>query len=230
MFGGEGSDTITVIGLLTTTGGDAAAFVSGDLGNDNILTGDGADTVLGGAGDDNINSGVGNDTVTGGAGNDTITGGTGTNRIIGGLGADIFNAGGTDTFVIQAIADSQLTVSGTVQGFDSFGLAAFTTAVDSLNISAVSATLAGGSVAAVNVIVPVAVATADNFAELKTALDTPGSAASSVAGINAYTVTVAAGDLAGTYLWINDSQAQYNQGDLMFNIGANLFADTDIIV
>ena len=252
IFGGEGTDTITATGIVQISDATKAAnlYLSGDLGNDNITSGGGNDTIMGGNGNDVVNSGAGNDTIMGGEGNDSITAEAGTNRVIGGNGADTYTtptAAGTDTFVIEEIANSQATVSGGTQGFDTFEAASFSTTVDKLDISAVASSLAGGDVGAGAATVVAATAAASgptvaelntvtNFGQLKTLLDaTVGSVftnASTSAAIKAYTFTIANGsatNIDGTYLWINDNQAAYNELDLMFNIGANTFANADIV-
>lgn len=225
VFGGEGADTITTGNYdVSATNDDAVGvYVSGDLGNDQITAGDGDDTILGGDGDDTMAGGDGDDTIQGGAGNDSITGQGGENRIIGGEGADTYTASaGTDVFVIDAITNSNATTSGKVQGFDTFSVGdSFTTTVDELNIEAVSSSLAGGTVNNVNTIgANIAVGPVADWAAVKTALDTAGVLASTTAGINARTFTATVDGVAGTYLWINDTQSAYNAGDLVFKVAA----------
>lgn len=236
IFGGEGTDTINASGVyqVGSTTAFAALYVSGDLGNDNIVSGGGADTVMGGEGNDTVNAGAGNDTIMGGEGDDAINAGGGTDRVIGGNGADTYAASaGTKTFVIEEITNSQATVSGTTQGFDTFAAAgSFVSGTDKLNISAVASSLAGGTVNTVNAVGADIAIVATSWSAVKTALDAaPGVLASSTAGINARTFSIAAGALAGNYLWINDTQAAYNQGDLVFKINAtNQIAAGDIVI
>jgi len=262
IFGGQGTDTITATDVITSAGAAAALYISGDLGNDSITAGAGADSIMGGDGNDTVRAGdgkdlieggagddllegaEGDDTILGGDGNDAINGGAGTNRLIGGNGADTFTSvvDATDTFIIEAISDSAATVTGATQGFDTFDgasiivdVASITIAdgADTLNISAVAASLAGGRIDGTTVKDgAIGVVTADTFAELKAELDASKIAqASSTTFINTYIVTVDDGDLEGTYLWINDNQKAYNQGDLMFNLanGADVKASGIII-
>jgi len=237
-FGGQGGDTIDASGAAAASfllsGDNGNDNLLGSAGNDSILGGSGNDTGVGGAGNDYLEGGTGNDSMLGGAGNDTLLGGAGddflqgdggTNRIIGSAGADSYGIGTVDTFVIEAIGDSAATTSGNnaAQGFDTFTAAgSFVAAVDTLNIAAVASQLAGGAVSgatakATNV---AAVATAADFGALKTALDAVGIVGSTNTTIQITNVTVAAGALAGTYLWVNDTQSAYNSGDLMFQTNA----------
>ncbi|MEB3263000.1 MAG: calcium-binding protein [Synechococcus sp.] len=224
-FGGDGNDTINAAAALQV--GSVGFLLSGDLGDDNVTGSALDDTILLGAGNDTSLGGAGKDTITGGDGNDTIDGQTGSsNTIIGQGGADDYNgvgAGTVDTFVIEAISNSAATTSGTTRGFDRFLAAnAFNSGVDKLDLKAVASTLAGGPVNGATVTTNNFrnVASANNFAELKTALDASGIVGSNNATIQVTRVNVAAGTLTGTYLWINDNQASYNTGDLMFQTAA----------
>ncbi|MEG3181230.1 M10 family metallopeptidase C-terminal domain-containing protein [Sphingomonas sp. LT1P40] len=85
-------------------------------------------------------------TVIGGTAGDTITGSLGNDRIFGGGGADMLNGGvgGIDTFVYDAVSQSNGSAYDTISGFDpNIDLLDFNFAV-----SGIAATVNGGSVAA----------------------------------------------------------------------------------
>ena len=110
----DGNDTITVIGDLNGSDGNAAFVV--DFGNGNnsldaslntdagktfiVTAGTGNDTLKGSAGDDNLNGASGDDSIDGGAGEDTLTGGAGADILNGDVGADLIN-GGTENDTIS---------------------------------------------------------------------------------------------------------------------------------
>ncbi len=77
--------------------------LEGGSGKDMLTGGAGGDKIEGNAGDDTLDGGEGNDEITGGAGADTLTGGAGNN-----------------TFIIEAVSDSQLSFNseGEAEGFD----------------------------------------------------------------------------------------------------------------
>lgn len=232
IFGGQGSDTITNISTSDLT-------ISGDLGNDNVSSGGGDDTVIGGEGNDTMAGGAGDDTITGnagddilsgdagddtivgGKGNDVLTGGAGTNELTGSLGADTFTVGaGADTWILTSIEDSAAAVSGATVTFDNVTGAL---AGDDIDITAIADTLAGGTLTgAVAAGAGIAVATAATFADIKTAVDAAVGAAyaSSTTNLIYTEITVGAGALAGVYGWLNDSQQQLNQSDVMFELAA----------
>jgi hypothetical protein len=162
IFGGQGNDLITSI----NAGADGVVY-SGDLGDDQITTGDAKDSVSGGDGDDLIQTGGDKDTIDAGAGadivldgsgsdtvalgadNDAYTDGGGSDSITGGLGADAYTLNTTSTddnnYIISAIADSAATLSGTSQGFDTFG-ASFTADLQHIDITSVGEALLGDAV------------------------------------------------------------------------------------
>ena len=110
----DGNDTITVIGDLNGSDGNAAFVV--DFGNGNnsldaslntdagktfiVTAGTGNDTLIGSAGEDNLNGASGDDSIEGGGGEDTLTGGAGADVLNGGAGADLIN-GGTENDTIS---------------------------------------------------------------------------------------------------------------------------------
>jgi Ca2+-binding RTX toxin-like protein len=208
--GGQGGDTLDALGGRNGSG-STGFILSGNLGNDSLQGSAQDDTLLGGEGNDTVTAGDGDDQVTGGLGSDTYGG----------------DAAGETTYIIESISDSAATTSGTVQGFDDFITAGSFGNDEVLDISAVSAALAGGALdpGVGTVVGAFNVATAANFTELKAALDGSGVDASSGAdGIEVTVVTVAAGALAGEYVWVNDNQAAYNVGDLMFSAFNNATA------
>jgi Ca2+-binding RTX toxin-like protein len=125
IFGGNGSDTLTVSGGVATIYGGfgndiinaqfSSGYISalnravlhGDAGNDTISGsagtdlihgGTGNDTLLGSNGNDNLYGGLGNDTVYGGDQNDTLYGDAGDDFLNGDLGNDnLFGGAGADT-------------------------------------------------------------------------------------------------------------------------------------
>ncbi|MEB3263002.1 MAG: calcium-binding protein [Synechococcus sp.] len=208
VFGGPGDDILTASG--GANGSGLVGFIlSGDNDNDQITGSAQADTLLGGTG------------------LDTIIGSEGADQIFGGLGADTFKGSAKETtYVITTIEDSAATLSGTVAGFDRFEAGAFEKKTSKLDISAVASTLAGGTlsplVTAVTTSLPLlggAPISANDFTALKTALD-PLGVASSTSVIQTFEVTVAAGALQGTYLWINNTNPLYDSGDLFFRTNA----------
>lgn len=238
IFGGQGSDTI----IFSDDGGDNQdVVISGDLGNDNIdatgangsntlIGGDGNDTIFGGDGDDTITGdagddillgGDGDDTIVGGNGNDVLTGGTGTNELTGSLGADTFTVGdGADTWILTSVEDSAAAVSGATVTFDNVTGALED---DEIDISAIADSLAGGTLTgAVKAGAGITVEKAATFADIKTAVDAKVSAAyaSSTTNLIYTEITVDDGALKGVYGWLNDSQQQLNQSDVMFELAA----------
>jgi len=67
--------------------------ISGNIGNDNITTGNGNDTINGGAGNDILNGGGGNDTISGNTEDDNILGDLGNDSLKGNEGNDILDGG-----------------------------------------------------------------------------------------------------------------------------------------
>jgi Ca2+-binding RTX toxin-like protein len=121
----DGNDTITVIGALDVSSGDAAFVVNFGNGNNLLdaslntddagktfiaIAGTGNDTLKGGAGADNLNAGSGDDSIDGGAGEDTLTGGAGADILNGDAGADLIN-GGTENDTISGGLDAD-TING----------------------------------------------------------------------------------------------------------------------
>lgn len=252
VLGGQGADTLDAdTAVFTNNDGDVVGiFLDGAIGNDSIFGSNGDDTINGGDGNDSILGNDGDDSMSGGAGDDVFEAGVpgSDDTINGGLGADEYRAdagGGEDDFIIGAIEDSAATTTGTVQGFDTFLVGSFQTAVDELDITGVSSALAGGRVNAVNApigdlgdIDPAGGFFTD-FAALKVALDASAAVASTTAGLNVYRFVATVGNPLTNpgvvpnqaYLWINDNQKAYNAGDLMF-AGAGTLAinATNILV
>lgn len=80
---------------------------------------------------------AGNDLLDGGAGDDQLFGGAGDDDLIGGLGQDVMEGGaGSDVFIYQSVADSGIgaLLRDVIQDFDA---GTSTTAVDTLDISAI---------------------------------------------------------------------------------------------
>ncbi|MFT5091386.1 MAG: Ca2+-binding RTX toxin-like protein [Porticoccaceae bacterium] len=67
---------------------DFAVNVSGNAGDDTVVTGSGNDILNGGSGDDSLDAGAGNDALLGGNGDDLLLGGDGNDRLRGHGGID----------------------------------------------------------------------------------------------------------------------------------------------
>ncbi|MDA0920601.1 MAG: hypothetical protein O2945_16135 [Planctomycetota bacterium] len=122
----DGNDTITVIGDLLGSDGDATFVI--DFGNGNnlldaspntdagkkfiVTAGTGNDTLKGSAGADNLNGGSGDDSIDGGAGEDTLTGGAGADILNGDAGADLIS-GGTENDTISGGSEADTLTAGT---------------------------------------------------------------------------------------------------------------------
>ncbi|HAD86803.1 MAG TPA: hypothetical protein DCG48_05510 [Rhodospirillaceae bacterium] len=79
---------------------------------------------------------AGDDTLDGGAGDDVLSGGYGDDDLIGGLGMDVLEGGtGADVFIYTAVADS--TDDAMRDVINDFDAGTSTTAVDSIDISAI---------------------------------------------------------------------------------------------
>ena len=108
VFGGNGSDTISLDNVAPPTGQALPpAHLFGGNGNDTLIGGGGNDTLDGGAGDDKVIGGKGTDTASLGAGNDTFiwNPGDGNDMVDGGSGFDTLDFKGaniSETVVISA--------------------------------------------------------------------------------------------------------------------------------
>ena len=121
----DGNDTITVIGDLNGSDGDAAFVIAFGNGNNTldaslntdpgksfiVTAGTGNDTLKGSAGDDNLNGASGDDSIDGGAGEDTLTGGAGADVLNGDAGADLIN-GGTENDTISGGSEQDTLIAG----------------------------------------------------------------------------------------------------------------------
>ena len=108
---GAGQGTVQHIGVerANLTGGPSdnvlsakafsgTAFLSGDAGNDLLVSGKAFGSLEGGSGDDILRGDAGSDFLDGGSGDDTIDAGSGNNIVDGGTGDDRLTAGrGSDT-------------------------------------------------------------------------------------------------------------------------------------
>ncbi len=102
LSGNSGNDTI-----VSASGND---LINGGAGNDSLSGGSGMDTVVSGPGDDTLDGGSGDDDVTGEEGNNTLAGGNGDDTIVLEPFADSFNESvstvGADTVIIRASANA----------------------------------------------------------------------------------------------------------------------------
>jgi Ca2+-binding RTX toxin-like protein len=109
--GGQANDT------LAFSTGSVNTWISGDSGNDNIVSAAGNDYLIGGADNDRLTANDGLDTLDGGSGNDTLIGGIGNDTLIGGAGADQFTYLSTqqsDTITDFSISDGDQLRLGSV--------------------------------------------------------------------------------------------------------------------
>ena len=123
--GGDGDDTITVLGK-------ASAALYGGAGNDTLTGGAGKDCLNGGPGDDQLFGMAGDDWLFGGSGNDTLDGGPGNDTIIGSGGTDIVRPGlGRNTLVFSGLggATSQSSYAPAAAAFASAATISFQTTV-----------------------------------------------------------------------------------------------------
>lgn len=121
----DGNDTITVIGDLLGSDGNARFVVNFGEGNNSldaslntdpgktfiVTAGSGNDTLIGGTGADNLNAGAGDDSIDGGAGNDTLTGGAGADVANGNAGADLIS-GGTENDTLSGGSENDTISAG----------------------------------------------------------------------------------------------------------------------
>lgn len=187
-----------------------------------------AGTLTGGSGNDLLlGTAATNQVFVGGAGNDTFTGNTGADRFTGGSGNDTFvYQTNTDVFsTAPAFTVNDNNINNIDQILDFQGNGAQVGDVIQLGIVG-----AGGynaaffNAATVASVTPIAVGTANIFADLVGALGTI--APSSAANAQIFDVTVANGTLAGRYVVINDANAGLTlpaaaNGDAIIALGAN---------
>ena len=172
-----------------------------------------------------MNAGTGDDDVTLGSGDDTFTDAAGDDTITGGAGADTYTTEAADDndYIIEAVSDSAAVLSGDEVTFDTFA-AGFIAANNTIDISAISEGLSGdANPDAVNFNGTTTIANADSFTEVRAALadGTTLVASGTVAGqLEGQFITVTAGDIAGTYLIMNNTNAILDSGDLMFQVDA----------
>lgn len=211
--GASSLDTINgsaFTGVLRTSGGASLLNITGGTGNDVLAASSVNDVINGGAGNDTIFGGVGADGLTGGAGTDTFVFATGNLRAAAAAATDT-NAANFDRIVDF---DGQGANAGDVLRFGT------TTAVALDNTGATAAIAAGaytiGALAVANgataTVTAVTVATAADFTALLTAAAaaiTGGPVVSSATVVQAYDVTVTAGNLAGRFLILNDATAGF---------------------
>jgi Ca2+-binding RTX toxin-like protein len=90
---GGGNDTLTLAESTYSLTTVFLTLISGEGGNDHLVTGAGNDFVFGGPGDDRLEAGDGNDSVSGADGADTELGGPGRDRLVGELDNDDLDGG-----------------------------------------------------------------------------------------------------------------------------------------
>jgi len=229
-------------------GGAGNDILRGGNGNDIISAGNGNNTVVTGTGINTVTLGNGINVVTGGTGVDTITVGTGSNYITAGGGLDVITLGAhtlgnVHVVDLSAVADMSdagaaevITINGFVSGVDKINLIAGANSVGTLTLAA-----GDGQVAMLGAITDTtSVATLANvYTALATATGLNGAAghefavsASGAATIVARTVTYTTGAAAGTYLVINDNNANFQPAtDIVIKLASGtVVAAGDIVV
>jgi S-layer protein len=191
-----GNDTLdfnAALGKVTMTVAGGTNALTGSTVNVNTITG-----------------GTGNDTITGGNLADTIVGGAGTDRILSGTGADTLTGGaGVDTFVMSGTVATLFTNSlATTAGMDRItDFVAGTDKIALVNTSAVTSV----------VVTAVTVATAADVATLLTAIGNQV-ALTTGAAEQVGLITVTAGAMAGTYVFMNDTANAASATDSLINL------------
>lgn len=201
---------ITGAASLQFTNAVAATVIdaSGMTGNLTVLVGSG--------GNDNYQGGSGNDTLFGNAGNDVLVGNAGNDRLNGGAGNDTLKGGeGVDTFAFTGI-DLNGAGAGTAQGVDH--ITDFVAGTDKIALVGVGSDGATALATATVAATAINVATAANVAAIITAIGN-SAAVSTASNATVTQVNVAAGDAAGTYLFVNDGTlAASATDDVLINI------------
>jgi Ca2+-binding RTX toxin-like protein len=194
-IGITGAQNLT-LGVVTTDKIDASAFT----GNLAMVTG----TVA--AGGINILGGSGTDTLWGGAAADIISGGAGVDRIqgvaAGGANqADVLTGGaGIDTFVFQDDFAANASISNVTFGTLT-KISDFVAGTDKISLIDTA-----GAFTSITLGTAQTQATAATLAAMAAAITAIGVSADGGAA-SAVVVTVSAGAVAGTYLYINDTAA-----------------------
>jgi hypothetical protein len=112
--GGNGNDTLTVLGATNVT-------LDGGAGNDTLVTGSGDDVVTLGTGNNTADTGAGNDTIVTGQGHDVVVAGSGfdTIQVLGNSTAfDVSTVG--SLLVLNGTGDSNISVTAQGAEFVSF--------------------------------------------------------------------------------------------------------------
>jgi Ca2+-binding RTX toxin-like protein len=84
---GQNNDSVIFSGAANNA---INTWISGDDGNDTLVSANANDCLLGGSGNDSLTGNNGLDILDGGSGNDSLIGGSGNDTLIGGAGADQF--------------------------------------------------------------------------------------------------------------------------------------------
>jgi hypothetical protein len=86
---GQAADFVNLVGTVNNIN----TWISGDDGNDHLITGSANDCLLGGDGNDILTGNAGADILDGGSGTDSLTGAGGDDTLSGGDGNDTLNGG-----------------------------------------------------------------------------------------------------------------------------------------
>lgn len=212
-----GAKDLTITNALAGTGTGSKVDATNFTGILNVLGSGQADIFIGGSKADVINGGAGKDTITGGAGNDAITVSTATSNdvITGGADADSFKFSGTATtmFALSNGTSDIVSITDFVAGTDKIGLVDTAGAFTSVTLATQTLATAADLTAVWAGITAIAAST-DN-----------GAAAASL-------ITVSAGTAAGTYLYVNDTNAAVSNAlDLLVKVTgiSGTLATTDFV-
>jgi hypothetical protein len=112
--GGQGNDNLNYLSPINFPGN---SWISGDSGQDTIISGGGNDYLIGGADNDRLIANSGDDILDGGSGDDLLNGGDGNDTLIGGSGADQFlyiSGNESDSLIDFSISDGDQLRLGSV--------------------------------------------------------------------------------------------------------------------
>jgi Ca2+-binding RTX toxin-like protein len=197
---GEGADTVSASNSFTLAATSEVELL--------LLTGTGNFALTGSSSANTLLGNSGNNLLSGGAGNDLLSGGDGADSLVGGAGADSLAGGaGADRFVFERLTDSRANAIDSINGFE-IGIDDFVFASAAGRFSALA--LAGISLNAAQSVVTAATAN-----QLYAAIS---AVAASNNILQVKQVSVLAGAMAGTYLYVNDGVAAVTNADMLVKV------------
>ncbi|HIJ89313.1 MAG: hypothetical protein OEV89_00450 [Desulfobulbaceae bacterium] len=212
-----GAKNLTITNALAGTGTGSKVDATNFTGILTVTGSGQADILIGGSKADVIDGGAGKDTITGGAGADVITVSTATSNdvLTGGADGDSFKFSGTATtmFATSNGTSDIVRITDFVAGTDKIGLVDTAGAFTSVTLATQTLATAADLTAVWAGITAIAAST-DNGAAAATLL------------------TVSAGAAAGTYLYVNDTNAAVSNAlDLLVNVTgiSGTLATTDFV-